>query len=188
MSKLLADEHAERNEHIQHGYHKTHMAGFVNGHLEETCLPDFAAEIDLKNGWHEESDEQIAKDAERFEDLARQLGDLMRWFSESKTIESAGRKALALVYAVAPHHFGGRSLRQLAKDLNTTAQSISKHSAVVSMISGGMETPTLRGREDRVRAAAAHVGKTSRPHGRRNPYSRAVIAAGNAALLAQARD
>jgi len=165
---LLPDEHAERAEHAQCGYHKTHNAAFVNGHLEETVLPDFATEIDLKNGWHDTEDAAEGLRLEQFAEAGEALNRLLAWLVSGKrtTLETIGRRCVALCQAVAPQHLGNVATRQLGEQFKCTAQGVSKYSAqIFDLANGHFVSRNCRPADERKSWAQAHIGKTSRPYG-----------------------
>ena len=125
--------------HPNKGFHRQYEHVFEDGQLVRTVLPDFARDIDLRNGWNEPGDTP-----DDFEAAGESLKKLVRWMIQADTdrprhLSSIGRRCVALAFVVLGGECGGSwtTMNAAAKELGCTRQSLSKYNAELSELAHG---------------------------------------------------
>ena len=144
MNKSSAVFHATNESadiHTDRGRHKQYEHCFEDGQLVRTVLPDFARDIDLRNGWKEPGEQP---EGDGFEAAGCALKKLVRWMIQADTdrprhLSSIGRRCVALAFVVLGGECGGTwtTMNAAAKELRCTRQSLSKYNAELSELAHG---------------------------------------------------
>lgn len=150
QSNEISDQHFDR------GRHKQHEHCFENGQLVKTCLPDFAKDTDLLNGWLEAED----LPGESFAAAAGVLKRLLLWQIQADTdrpriLSSIARRTIALAFAICPDQIPWQSLQQCADEFGATKQSFGKYSREILELANGnfQRSGMFRSAEHRARRA-----------------------------------
>lgn len=148
-----ANEAAELN--YDRGRHRTYDTVFENGELVQTCLPDFALQADLLNGWIEKED----LPGEGFAAAAGVLKKLLLWLIQAdadrpRQLSSIARRTIALAFATCPDEIPWQSLQQCADEFGATKQSFGKYSReILELAHGNFQRPSMRSVEHRKKRA-----------------------------------
>jgi hypothetical protein len=146
--------------HTDRGRHRQHEHCFENGELVKTCLPDFALQADLLNGWLEKED----LPGEAFASAAGVLKKLILWTIQAdanrpRHLSSIARRTIALAFAICPDQIPWQSLQACADEFGATKQSFGKYSKEILELANGnfQRSGMFRGPEHR--AARAEVSR-----------------------------
>ncbi len=142
MNRSSASFHAKNEDsdhHADRGKHKVYSHVFENGERVGTYLPDFARDIDLRNGWNEPADTP-----DDFEAAGESLKKLILWIIQSdqtrpRKLSSIARRAVSLAFAICPGECGETwpTMLAAARELRCTRQSLSKYNAELSRLAHG---------------------------------------------------
>ena len=150
QSNEASDIHSDR------GRHRTYENAFENGELVKTCLPDFALQADLLNGWLEKED----LPGEAFASAAGVLKKLILWTSQAdahrpRHLSSIARRVICLSFAVCPDQIPWQSLQECADEFHATKQSFGKYSKEILELANGnfQRSGMFRSGEHRARRA-----------------------------------
>lgn len=152
LQHFRSSDYTDHPQRHGHHVHPEDGIGSADGQTVQTCGFDYDA-VDKALGLRE----PITPRDKAFADAADLLEVLAVWIADSGTITSAGRRALALAYALRPGSFPDRSTAALARRMGTTRQSLLKYtSEIYRMAHGLFVTRTMQSngrREKQVRIA-----------------------------------
>ena len=127
--------------HPNKGFHRQYEHVFEDGQLVRTVLPDFARDIDLRNGWNEPGERL---EGGGFEAAGESLKKLILWIIQSdqtrpRKLSSIARRAVSLAFAICPGECGETwpTMLAAARELGCTRQSLSKYNAELSELAHG---------------------------------------------------
>ena len=160
ISAAFHQQNESADTHPNRGLHRQYEHCFENGQLVKTCLPDFAKDTDLLNGWLEAED----LPGESFAAAAGVLKRLLLWQIQSdadrpRHLSSIARRAIALAFAVCPDQIPWQSLQECADEFHATKQSFGKYSKEILELANGnfQRSGMFRGPEHR--AARAELSR-----------------------------